>query len=453
MIARSHTHHKIQFLIMSTFSIKILRVMFFLSAVSVRADNPVIKNRGVSDPHVRVFDGKVYLYAGHDESPSDKTWVMKRWQVYSSTNLVDWIFESYIDPKNNFMGAGSRDCWAGDAAKRNGKYFFYFSDRDRSIGVMTAGSPTGPFTDPLGKPLVAPMHDPTVFVDDDGTPYLIYGHKLIAYRIARLNEDMISLAEDPRDIAINGEAWQQAPEWMDKNYLFKHNGRYYLTWGRDYAVSDNVYGPYESIGAMGNGHHLNEFAHGSFFEWNGQRYYIWCHYLKRLGSYYYKYRQSIMTYCHFTNDGRIVLDTDYLDHHAKTGVGQYNATWPEIEAEWFYGKTPGLQKQDCAEGGFEMTGWGSGEWLHYANVEFGKGATQFAVQIANPGSGAELCIHANIPDGPVIGTLYVPCTGDIYKHLSCPIEKISGKHDIYLSSDTARLRLNRFSFDTTQADQ
>lgn len=34
-----------------------------------------------------------------------------------------------------------------------------------------------------------------------------------------------------RLIQVVGEAWQNAPEWMDKNYLFKYNGAYYLSWG------------------------------------------------------------------------------------------------------------------------------------------------------------------------------------------------------------------------------
>jgi len=34
--------------------------------------------------------------------------------------------------------------------------------------------------------------------------------------LVRLNEDMISLAESPRPVVIEGEEWEEAPEWMDK---------------------------------------------------------------------------------------------------------------------------------------------------------------------------------------------------------------------------------------------
>ena len=132
---------------------------------------------GMSDPHARVFQNRVYLYTGHDESPKDKTWVMKKWQIFSTDDLVNWRFENYIHPKDNYMGDGSSDCWAGDAAEANGNYYFYFSDRKRGIGVMQSKSPSGPFKDALGKALVAPMHDPTILRDKAQKSYIVYGDK------------------------------------------------------------------------------------------------------------------------------------------------------------------------------------------------------------------------------------------------------------------------------------
>ena len=47
----------------------------------------------------------------------------------------------------------------------------------KGIGVLVSDSPFGPFTDPLGKPLVSGGSgdiDPTVFIDDDGQAYLYW---------------------------------------------------------------------------------------------------------------------------------------------------------------------------------------------------------------------------------------------------------------------------------------
>ena len=221
--------------------ISILLFLAILSNQLAFSQNPVIGDIGISDPHIRVFNDTVFLYSGHDSDPNDRTWVMIDWRIFSTTDLINWKFRETISPRDNYMDDNSTDCWAGDAASRNGKYYFYFSDRKRGIGVMTADSPTGPFKDALGKPLIAPMHDPTILIDDDETPYIIYGDKEGGgYHIARLNEDMISLAEKPKPIEINGEEWESAPNWMDKNYLFKHLDTYYLSWGSFYATSGNI---------------------------------------------------------------------------------------------------------------------------------------------------------------------------------------------------------------------
>lgn len=58
------------------------------------------------------------------------------------------------------------------------------------------------------------------------------------------------------------------------------DGIYYLSWGTDYATSTNIYGPYQSVGRTGQGFGLGPFAHGSFFEWKGQLYHVWCYYLE-----------------------------------------------------------------------------------------------------------------------------------------------------------------------------
>jgi hypothetical protein len=269
--------------------------------------NPFAPASGLSDPHARVFKDRVYLYTGRDGDPDDRDWVMRDWRIFSSTDLIDWRAEGVISPANNYMGAGSTDCWAGDTAERDGRYYFYFSDRTRGIGVMVADSPAGPFRDPLGKPLVAPMHDPTILIDDDPdrTPWMLYGEKSHRYHLVRLNDDMTSLADNPQPIEIRGREWEAAPKWMDKNYLFKRDGVYFLSWGRDYAVSDRIEGPYQCRGSVGEGEGLSEYAHGSFFHWRGRDYHVWCRYL-RPG---YKFRELVIRPCKIEG-GRITTLVD-----------------------------------------------------------------------------------------------------------------------------------------------
>lgn len=426
-------------------------VLILVSAGTACAQNPIVKDIGMSDPHIRVFDDTIYLYCGHDSHPEDKIWVMKEWRIFSSTDLVNWEQKGVISTKDNYMPDNSTDCWAGDAATRNGKYYFYFSDRKRSVGVMASDSPKGPFMDALGKPLVSPMHDPTVLIDDDPqiTPYLVYGDKEGGgFHIARLHENMISTAEDPRPIQINGEEWEEAPAWMDKNYIFKHQDTYYLTWGRDYATSKNIYGPYECIGAVGNGHNLSEYAHGSFFWWNGQFYHIWCYYL-RPG---YKYRESIITYCHFDDIGHIVTDTDFLDKHYETGVGQYEASWPEIQAEWYYEKSPDIIKVENAEGGFNVSQIMNESWLRFPNVNFGNGSARFSARVSTVSGSGQIEIREDDSSGLLLGVVNVPKVKDPQKFImvSGKITEVKGRKDICLvfkGKAKSEFELDWFSFE------
>lgn len=406
----------------------ILNMLLFITHLNF-GQNPITNYKGVSDPHIRVFNDTIYLYSGHDASPEDKTWVMKDWRIFSSTNLLDWTLKSTISPKDNYMDDNSNDCWASDAASRNGKYYFYFSDRKRGIGVMESNAPTGSFNDALGKSLVAPLHDPTIFIDDDNakTPYIIYGDKSDAYYIAELNKDMISLGENPKPITINGEEWENAPEWMDKNYLFKHNNTYYLTWGNNYATSKNIYGPYECVGSAGKGHHLDEFAHGSFFWWKGQFYHIWCYYLKNG----FKFRESIITYCHMDDNGEIVTDTDFLDQHFSNGVGQYNASWSKIEAEWYYEISADIKKKGTKEKGFILSNIKNNSWVKFANVNFEISKDTFDIILQNIKGKGEIEIRVGGLKGLLIGKISIdkkstPST------VSSKIKKITGVKDLYL---------------------
>lgn len=429
-----------------------LLILFVFGQGLLLAQNPIVGDFGISDPHIRVFNDTIFLYSGHDSGPEDKTFIMKDWRVFSTTDLVNWTLRTTISPKDNYMDDNSADCWAGDAAGRNGKYYFYFSDYIRGIGVMESGSPAGPFKDALGKPLVSPMHDPTILIDDDRdkTPYIVFGGKEAGgYQIARLNNDMISIAEQPKMITINGSEWERAPKWQDKNYLFKYNDTYYLSWGRNYATSKNVYGPYECAGSVGLGFNLNAFAHGSFFWWKGQFYHDWCYYLKNP---LIKYRATVLTYCHFDDEGKIVTDTGFLDQHFNNGVGQYNASWPKIEAEWYYEISKDIQKKGSARDGFVLSNFRNNDWVRFSNVTFEKVFKKFVASISFSGKKGSIEIRTAKPDGKQIGNIKLAQSAEMgsFREVTFSLNEFVGKTDIYFifkGDKEATMSLDWFKFD------
>ncbi len=214
--------------------------------------NPVIPKLGVCDPHIHIFNDKAYLYASHDVSQGRAGYETHDWEIWSSPDMITWEKESVVLPEDTPMGKSS-DCWAVDAQSRDGKYYLYVSDGNRETYVLSSDDPGGGFVEVLGKPLL-PMgltktrsYDPAVFTDDDGVSYIIFGTPVWAggdsYYIARLNDDMVSLAEAPRKIELDDGA-------DDKPFIHKHNGIYYLTWASYYATGDNIYGPYQYRGNL-----------------------------------------------------------------------------------------------------------------------------------------------------------------------------------------------------------
>ena len=120
----------------------------------------------------------------------------------------------------------------------------------RRLEWSVSDSPAGPWRDPLRKPLIAQhstptlARDPGILQEEDGTSYLIFG--CWDYYIAKLNPDMISLAETPRLLQLDRKMGPYGPGKLDdKPYLHKRGGFYYLSWGCYYAMSKDVYGPYE----------------------------------------------------------------------------------------------------------------------------------------------------------------------------------------------------------------
>lgn len=267
--------------------------------------NPLIDQPGMSDPHMLVENDVCYLFAGHDVGVGQAEWVMPEWRIYRSTDLQSWKHVGTILPEDNYMGKGNTSCWAGDIVKRNGKYYWFFSNRDRNIGVMVASKPEGPYKDALGRPLTD-SYDPTIFIDDDNTPYMIFGNG--TYYIARLKDSLTELDEAPRRITLNRTG--NFPV-VDKNSMHKHNGTYYLGVSGYYATSKNLYGPYDAKGVVGKGFGLDTaWAHGEFFVWKGNWYHVWCKYRDR---YYDKVRDSFIAPMTFDQDGFMHDDLSLLN--------------------------------------------------------------------------------------------------------------------------------------------
>lgn len=384
--------------------------------------NPLIGRKGVCDPHIHIFEGKAYLYATHDAPGYEDGFHMEDWQIWSSENLVDWKLETIVHPEDFYCGALNQ-CWAVDAACRNGRYYLYYSTGDWGVGVAVSESPAGPFEDALGKALVdyrvhpvgVPKWDPCVFQDDDGNAYLIvgtckYDKPWDCYLIGRLTEDMVHLAEPLRRLEYQNNPW---PE--DKPSVHKYHGRYYLTHSSYTAVSDQVYGPYRYLGNTGC-----NIDHGSYFTYHNQTYFA----SGGMDNPNRYLRASFLAPCHYRENGEIVVDQKIMSY----GCGQYDAVWDRIDAVWYFAASRECKRQN-GEGGFE-TELKEGEYLYFPEISNVEENPRFRI-LASASEGGIVEIHEDAPDGPLLGQCRIGRDMSVYSSwLKCP----PGKKSLYLTA-------------------
>ena len=172
--------------------------------------NPIIKRAFTPDPAAVVDGDTLYLFTGHDE-PNARGYFMKDWQVFSTTNMTDWVDYGVVMTTAAFPWARQGDrAWASQAIKRNGKWYWYVAVQDGkthadAIGVAVADKVEGPWTDPVGKPLLLGGRgwiDPSAFVDDDGQAWLFWGNcgGDPGCWYAPLKENMIELAGEVKPV-------------------------------------------------------------------------------------------------------------------------------------------------------------------------------------------------------------------------------------------------------------
>ena len=435
----------------------LIGIGLLLTNLQALAQNPVLV--GWADPATQVFDGKMFMAVGKDHAPGLSTFKMTHWAVYSSKDLMNWDLETVILPGQTYLGKGYEGAWASDITKKDNKYYFYFSNKNTATGVLVSDEAHGPYMDELEKPLVPAdltinnEYDPTVFTDDDGQYYLIMGRDgmrgkdLVHYQIARLNEDMVSLAEMPKDLITDREyGFGTANTAPDHSYFHKYQDTYYLSLGSTYVTSKNIYGPYTNFRNAGLG--LN---HSSFTEYNGQWYHAYNTFVKPSDP---RYRQVHFTYLHYKDNGDMVDDMDFAvgGKYHDSGVGNYSAKWDTIQAEWFFKKSPEVLKRENPVKGFELQKIENNSYVNFPNIKELEENTTINFKASSRGKGTRIEIHENSPSGKLLGSCWVPNTGKFtkYKTTSCNLKNTSGVKDLYFvfkgEKSKELLRLDWFNF-------
>lgn len=205
----------------------------------------------IADPHVLYHNEKYYAYGTRVEG----------FEVYVSEDLKHWIRNSILalNPSNSW---GTGWFWAPEVYYIESKNKFYmFYSADEHINVATATSPAGPFVQEVKSPIVSDEKgiDTSLFIDDDGTPYLYYvrftdGNVIW---VAEMNDDLLSIKTETLTRCITAsEPWERVQAKVAEGpSVFKEGDTYYMMYSANhyeshdyavgYATSDSPMGPWE----------------------------------------------------------------------------------------------------------------------------------------------------------------------------------------------------------------
>ena len=218
-----------------------------------RNANPISPSIFCADPTAVEYDGRLYVYGTNDQQQSEEGTKndyahIKSLVVFSTDDMVNWIYHGRIEVDK--IAPWITNSWAPSIASRVEEdglthFYLYFSNAGGGVGVITSTDPVGPWTDPLGEPLVyqnmpglencpAPF-DPGVCIDENGTGWLTFGggnaadggvvHTNVP-KVARLGADMLSF--DSEFVSID------APYFLEASELNYIDGTYYYTYCNDW---------------------------------------------------------------------------------------------------------------------------------------------------------------------------------------------------------------------------
>jgi beta-xylosidase len=229
--------------------------------------------------------GDTYYAIGTGELEANGKTIGKIFPLLQSADFFQWApAGSALIRPDAALGA---NFWAPAVAFADEKFYLYYSvgheDKNHQLRVAVSDSPQGPYKD-LGKTLIDPRKcafaiDPHPFQDEDGAWHMFYARDFLdasetarpgtALVVARM-KNMTELAEDQVVVLRPHRDWQRFQadrpmygstyDWhtLEGPCLVKHEGQYFCffsagrweneTYGVDYAVADNILGPYSDAG-------------------------------------------------------------------------------------------------------------------------------------------------------------------------------------------------------------
>ena len=335
-----------------------------------------------------------------------------------------------------------------------------------AIGVAVADSPVGPFRDAIGKPLFDNGSwdniDPTVFIDDDGQAWLMWGNPRV--HLLKLNSDMVSAEGEVRMVPMTEEAFgaplgkerepgkEYKDSYVEGPWLTKRNGNYQLLYAAggvpehiSYSTAPSVEGPWKYAGVIMPLCDTGSFTnHCGVADFKGHSYFFY-HTGKLPGGGGFGRSVAVEEF-EYNADGSFptIMPSD-------EGVRPLASFCPykRVEAETMaYSK--GVKTEENNAVGVYVTNIHNGDFIKIQNVDFGnKVPRTFCARVASGLRGGHIEVRLDSLGGQRLCVIDVPGTGgwENWETITADLREIaSGAHDLYLVF-TGRKGPKLFNFD------
>ncbi len=455
-------------------------------------NNPLSSELFCADPTSVEYNGRLYVFGTNDHqqyeekgADADNTYEkIKSLVIFSTEDMENWEYHGTINVGE--IAPWIMNSWAPSITSRVEEYgvthfYLYFSNNGTGVGVLTATDPLGPWTDPLGKPLISydtegltncpNPFDPGVVIDENGDGWLAFGGGRASdgssfmpgsARIVKLGPDMLSFASDFVEIP--------APYFFEASELNYINGTYVYTycsdwsnhgenWSYDCTVPSEcsmIYmttkTPLDTNSWEVKGECFKNPGHSGFDYSNNHT-----HLHKYKGQYYMLYHTlSLKSRMGIKGGYRsLCVDTIKVDEESVTirktggtvkGVDAINTLSP-------YTMQSGIQLNSTADMTIstditrepvivsDMTG----SWTCVTNVDFTENPEPLAFLATVTGSG-RIEVRLDARDGALLTDIDFD-SSDVYTTLySCEVADIQGVHDLFFVYSEPRITLKQWQF-------
>ena len=440
-------------------------------SISAYADNPISTYHYLADPSAAADDSTFYILTDVDDYSPQKNYDydIVGLNAFTSQDMKNWTDHGMVFRSKREFGDYPNNTWASGIAVHKGRIYIVYPNGASGVGMLTATSIDGPYTDPVkethgvnyiaasygssvigGCDGIAHCFDPGIFIEDDGTGYVIFGGGENGQRPYGNNLDIIKFTENNGKITIDKNSLTRvsAQNSFEAPYIHKKGNKYYLSFNTppqviDYGMADKITGPYTFVGTVIPGissvpdaHNEGGNNHQGFAEFQGKWYAVY--HDRRLvtadehpGSCTQSgqctncpnkenhrsvsideltWNGDKMNKLTFTREGpkQIKNFDPYRTYKALTSSKQRNV---RSRTDWTKGKpvvhvlTPLATKES---------------WIRVSGVDFGNGAQNLRIKAANVGDGNKIEIHTGSVSGTLAG--------------SCELAKTSGWND-YADND------------------